>query len=88
VWSYDFVHDRLANQRAMRMLCVVDEHTREVFIVFAATCYAATPTGSSYAGQEARAIKALSPDEVDAFISSSRTCHAASTASGSMEVTA
>ena len=29
VWSYDFVHDRLANQRAIRLLCVVDEHTRE-----------------------------------------------------------
>jgi putative transposase len=33
VWSYDFVHDRLANQRAMRMLCVVDEHTRECLAI-------------------------------------------------------
>jgi len=33
VWSYDFVHDRLANQRAVRMLCVVDEHTRECLAI-------------------------------------------------------
>ena len=36
VWSYDFVHDRLANQRAFRMLCVVDEHTRECLAIEAA----------------------------------------------------
>ena len=29
VWSYDFVHDRLANGRAIRILVVLDEHTRE-----------------------------------------------------------
>ena len=33
VWSYDFVHDRLASQRAIRMLCVVDEHTRECLAI-------------------------------------------------------
>ena len=33
VWSYDFVHDRLANQRAIRMLCVVDEYTRECLAI-------------------------------------------------------
>ena len=36
VWSYDFVHDRLANQRAFRLLCVVDEHTRECLAIEAA----------------------------------------------------
>jgi hypothetical protein len=29
VWTYDFVHDRLAGKRTIRMLCVLDEHTRE-----------------------------------------------------------
>jgi transposase InsO family protein len=29
VWSYDFVHDRLATGRTIRLLCVLDEHTRE-----------------------------------------------------------
>jgi len=29
VWSYDIVHDRLADGRSLRLLCVVDEHTRE-----------------------------------------------------------
>lgn len=29
VWSYDIVHDRLADGRALRLLCVLDEHTRE-----------------------------------------------------------
>jgi putative transposase len=28
-WSLDFVHDRMENGRALRMLTVVDEHTRE-----------------------------------------------------------
>ena len=29
VWSYNIVHDRLADGRALRLLCVLDEHTRE-----------------------------------------------------------
>lgn len=29
VWSYDFVHDRLANGGTLKLLCVLDEHTRE-----------------------------------------------------------
>jgi len=33
VWSYDFVHDRLANNRAIRLLCVLDEHTRECLAI-------------------------------------------------------
>jgi len=28
-----FVHDRLANQHTMRMLCVADEHTRECLAI-------------------------------------------------------
>jgi putative transposase len=33
VWSYDFVHDRLAGKRTVRMLCVLDEHTRECLAI-------------------------------------------------------
>jgi transposase InsO family protein len=33
VWSYDFVHDRLATQRTIRLLCVLDEHTRECLAI-------------------------------------------------------
>ena len=29
VWTYDFIHDRLANGTALKILCVLDEHTRE-----------------------------------------------------------
>jgi putative transposase len=29
VWSYDFVHDRTADNRAMKLLCILDEYTRE-----------------------------------------------------------
>lgn len=28
-WRYDFVDDRFADGRAFRLLCVLDEHTRE-----------------------------------------------------------
>lgn len=33
MWSDDFVHDRLANQRSVRLLCVLDEHTRECLAI-------------------------------------------------------
>jgi putative transposase len=33
VWSYDFVHDRLANGNPLKLLCVVDEHTRECLAI-------------------------------------------------------
>lgn len=33
VWCYDFVHDRFADGRAFRMLCVLDEHTRECLAI-------------------------------------------------------
>ena len=33
VWSYDFVHDRLANNRTIRLLCVLDEYTRECLAI-------------------------------------------------------
>jgi putative transposase len=29
VWSYDFVHDRTANNRTLKLLCVLDEYSRE-----------------------------------------------------------
>lgn len=37
VWTYDFVHDRLAGKRTIRMLCVLDEHTRECLAIEVAT---------------------------------------------------
>lgn len=33
VWSYDFVHDRLADGRPLKLLCVVDEYTRECLAI-------------------------------------------------------
>jgi putative transposase len=33
VWSYDFVHDRIYNGKAIRMLTVIDEHTRECLAI-------------------------------------------------------
>ena len=33
VWSYDFVHDRIYNGKAIRMLNVIDEHTRECLAI-------------------------------------------------------
>ena len=33
VWSYDFVHDRTHDGRSLRLLTVMDEHTRECLSV-------------------------------------------------------
>jgi transposase InsO family protein len=33
VWCYDFVHDRFADGKAFRLLCVLDEHTRECMAI-------------------------------------------------------
>ena len=33
VWSYDFVHDRTYNGKAMRMLTIIDEYTRECLAI-------------------------------------------------------
>jgi transposase InsO family protein len=33
VWSYDFVHDRMKDGRALRMLTIVDEYTRECLCI-------------------------------------------------------
>jgi putative transposase len=33
VWSYDFVHDQLVDGRALKMLCVIDEYTRECLAI-------------------------------------------------------
>lgn len=30
VWSYDFVHDRLVDGRALKMLCVIDEYCNHI----------------------------------------------------------
>lgn len=33
VWSYDFVHERTHDGRAFRLLCVLDEFTRECLAI-------------------------------------------------------
>jgi putative transposase len=33
VWTYDFVFDRLANGTPLKILCVLDEHTRECLAI-------------------------------------------------------
>ncbi|CAN0601837.1 unnamed protein product, partial [Ectocarpus sp. 12 AP-2014] len=33
VWSYDFVMDRMADGRSIRMLTLIDEHTRECLAI-------------------------------------------------------
>ena len=33
VWSYDFVHDQLLDGRVLKLLCVVDEYTRECLAI-------------------------------------------------------
>ncbi len=33
VWTYDFVHDRLAGGGVVKLLCVLDEHTRECLAI-------------------------------------------------------
>jgi putative transposase len=33
VWTYDFIHDRFANGTALKLLCVLDEHTRECLAI-------------------------------------------------------
>jgi transposase InsO family protein len=33
VWTYDFIHDRLANGTSLKILCVLDEHTRECLAI-------------------------------------------------------
>ena len=33
IWTYDFVHDRLANGNPLKLLCVLDEHTRECLAI-------------------------------------------------------
>lgn len=33
VWSYDFVHDQMVDGRALKMLCVIDEYTRECLAI-------------------------------------------------------
>lgn len=33
VWTYDFIHDRLASGTALKILCVLEEHTRECLAI-------------------------------------------------------
>jgi len=41
VWAYDFVHDQLANGGPIKLLCVLDEDTRECLAIEVASRYAA-----------------------------------------------
>jgi transposase InsO family protein len=42
VWSYDFVHDRISDGRSLRLLGVLDEHTRECLAIEVARSITAT----------------------------------------------
>lgn len=33
VWSYDFVHDQMVDGRSLKLLCVIDEYTRECLAI-------------------------------------------------------
>ena len=33
VWSYDFVHDQMVDGRTLKLLCVIDEYTRECLAI-------------------------------------------------------
>ena len=33
VWSYDFVHDQMVDGRSLKLLCVIDEYTRECLTI-------------------------------------------------------
>jgi len=33
VWSYDFVHDQMIDGRSLKLLCVIDEYTRECLAI-------------------------------------------------------
>ncbi|BEV15766.1 IS3 family transposase [Herbaspirillum sp. DW155] len=33
VWSYDFLHDQMVDGRSLKMLCVIDEYTRECLAI-------------------------------------------------------
>lgn len=33
VWSYDFLHDQFVDGRALKILCVIDEYTRECLAI-------------------------------------------------------
>jgi hypothetical protein len=33
IWTYDFLFDRLASGTTLKMLCVLDEHTRECLVI-------------------------------------------------------
>lgn len=33
IWSYDFVHDQMVDGRGLKLLCVIDEYTRECLAI-------------------------------------------------------
>jgi len=33
LWCYDFVHDQLVDGRSLKLLCVLDEYTRECLAI-------------------------------------------------------
>ena len=48
VWTYDFVTDRTTNGRAIRMLTVLDEHTRECLAIKVRRKLTVTMSSSSW----------------------------------------
>jgi putative transposase len=42
VWTYDIIHDRLADGSAFKMLCLLDEFTRECLAIYVARSIRAT----------------------------------------------
>lgn len=70
VWSYDFVADRTHDGKAFRMLCIIDEFTREALAigvarklkatyVIEALCYLFILRG----GSRARSLSSVDPDQ-------------------------
>ena len=70
VWSYDFVADRTHDGKAFRMLCIIDESTREALAigvarklkatyVIEALCYLFILRG----GSRARSLSSVDPDQ-------------------------
>jgi len=42
MWAYNILHDRLADGTAFKMLCLLDEFTRESLVIYVARSKRAT----------------------------------------------
>ena len=63
VWSYDFVASRTHDGRALKLLTVLDEHTRE-YLAIVAACKIASPRRAPGAGRSVRPTRASRVSEV------------------------